>query len=76
MHPVQPQVQSTDSPLLTFCFSIKEANDSSMIDPGDDEDINIELSKTFLGYVQTLLSISYNESKFASFCLLALLQLK
>ena len=32
-----------------------------MIDPGADEDINIELSKTFSGYAQTLLSILLRE---------------
>ena len=43
MHHAQSQVLSTDSALLSRSLIIKEPKDSNMIDPGGDEDIDIEL---------------------------------
>ena len=53
----QSHVQSSDNTLLSRCFTIKEANDSNMIEPDDDEDIDIKLSTTSLGFKQALLAI-------------------
>ena len=40
----QSHVQSTDSALLSRCFTIKEANDSNLVDPDDDDDTGIGLA--------------------------------
>ena len=72
---VQSQAQST---ALCFnrCFTVKEVNDSNMIDPDDDGDIDIELSETSLGFAKTLLTISPYEQTLRLVCFVDVVTVK
>ena len=67
-------------------MEIEEANDANMVDPDDDEDINIELWTTSLGfalaqirwvsYSQTLFSILLREQTACLICFVDVVTVK